>query len=181
MTIRALSHDLLAQLSPACERAEIKGSIVRGKPNPKDIEIVCIPIWLARMETDLFGSVLSGRESRLDTQLDFLFQRAEWELDRKVKRNGEKYKRLAHVETGIACDLFITTPECWGAIATIRTGPGGYSRMLVTRALHMGMQVEHGILYRVHRDGRRDTIDTPTEEDFFHALGLAWIMPEARR
>lgn len=181
MTIHNLAAELVAELSPACERIEIAGSIRRGKSNPKDIEIVCIPRISGFQEYDMFGmQVESPEHSELVKAVNVITSKGDWEFDPEVKRNGIKYKRLRHIDTRICCDLFITSPECWGVIFSIRTGPGDYSRELVTRARRMGMVVEGGNLYRTHRDNRRELIPTPEEEDFFKALGLEWIEPGNR-
>lgn len=181
MTIQELAQSLLAQLAPACERIEIAGSIRRGKPNPKDIEIVCIPKTEMIFSNDMFGNVTGETQvSQLNDAVVTLCTVGDWEFDPEVKRNGSKYKRLRHIGTRVCCDLFITSVECWGAIFAIRTGPGDYSKELVTQARRKGMVVEGGILYRIHRDNQRDMIPTLEETDFFKALGVKWIEPEKR-
>jgi hypothetical protein len=42
---RTLAESLVFQMHRYCERIEICGSIRRGKPNVKDIEIVAVPRW----------------------------------------------------------------------------------------------------------------------------------------
>lgn len=181
MTIQELAQSLLAQLAPACLRIEIAGSIRRGKPTPKDIEIVCIPRIVGFQEYDMFGNeVESGDHSQLSDAVVTLCTVGDWEFDPEVKRNGSKYKRLRHIGTRVCCDLFITSVECWGAIFAIRTGPGDYSKELVTQARRKGMVVESGILYRIHRDNQREMIPTLEETDFFKALGMQWIEPNRR-
>lgn len=179
--IQIIAQSLRDQLAPACERIEIAGSIRRGKPNPKDIELVAIArVSDPMIELDLFGNPVSEIEcNHLHNKFIDILDK-EWEFDPDVRRNGPKYKRLRHIETHVCCDLFITTPECWGAIFTIRTGPGDFSKELVTLARRRGMLVEGGNLYRVHRNNQRDLIPTPEETDFFKALGVPWLEPRAR-
>lgn len=178
---QALAEQLRAALAPGCERIEVAGSIRRGKPNPKDIELVAIAKVIASPILDMFGSpVGSNNENLLDAQLAGLLVAGEWQFDQALKRNGPKYKRLRHTGSGICCDLFITTADSWGVIFTIRTGPGDFSKALVTRALNMGMKVDESRLWRVHRDDSRTPIPTPTEQEFFAALRVPYLEPAER-
>lgn len=89
---------------------------------------------------------------------------------------GAKLKRVRYRGRAgtLPLDLFAVTPPAqWGAIVTIRTGPGGFSRRLVTSRLYgggmpVGMREHEGALWAGGR-----LVETPEEEDFFHALGLA--------
>ena len=65
-------------------------------------------------------------------------------------------------------------------IFTIRTGPGDFSKEMVTRARHYGMQVDEGRLWRVHRDDSRTAVETPTEQSFFEALRIPYLEPRDR-
>jgi len=40
---RKLAEQMVERLRPACDKIEIAGSVRRGKPEVKDIEIVCLP------------------------------------------------------------------------------------------------------------------------------------------
>ena len=183
MNIRTLANDLLENLRAGCERIEIAGSIRRGKADPKDIEIVAVPIIKGEDLTDMFGTVVDRAErSLLDWRIDIVtFElHGGWEFDTVVRRNGPKYKRLSHLETGICCDLFITTPGQWGNIFAIRTGPGDFSQALVTRARDMGLKQDGGKLWKLHRDDTRTVIPCPEERDFFAALNVAWLEPHER-
>lgn len=180
-TIQELAQELRDTLAPGCEHIEVAGSIRRGKAAPKDIELVVVPLLRAISVFNIFGEAIGDRvENRLDTELDALYLGGAWTLDPDLPRNGPRYKRLRHVESGVCCDLFITTAVSWGVIFTIRTGPGDFSKALVTRALRRGMKVDEGRLWKVHRDGTRDAIPTPDEAAFFAALGLPYLEPEER-
>jgi DNA polymerase/3'-5' exonuclease PolX len=157
-----IAEKLKADLAPYCERIEIAGSVRRKKPeNIKDIEIVCIP----KSEPNLFGESLPI--VLYDGLLSLVFN---W--DAEIVKNGPKYKQFALPMTKL--DLFITTPECWGVIFAIRTGPADYSKWLVTSqsyggALPFGYCVKDG---RVSYDGVLLQA-TPEEDDFFRLLGIA--------
>ena len=189
MLIHDLATDLAGSLSIGCRRISIAGSIRRFKANPRDIEIVCIPDLFTEVEKDLFGNVIStNMTSHLDLILETLTNNPDsgWEFDPVVRRNGDRYKRLRHTSEHnsedrlVPCDLFITDVERWGVIYTIRTGPATFSQMLATRALKMGMKVDDGRLWEVHRDGSRVLIPTPEEIDFFVALKYPWTEPKER-
>lgn len=176
--IRSLAQELLEQLASGCERIEIAGSIRRGKADPKDIELVAIAKLESLSTVDMFGQAVSGQvENKLESRIHGLL---DWQFDSILPRNGPKYKRLRHIETGICCDLFIVTPESWGVQFAIRTGPGDFSKELVTRAIRRGMKVDGGKLWKVHNDGSRDELPTPNEHSFFDWLGLTYIEPNER-
>src|SRR3990172_5766083 len=96
------AHEILDRLTkelmPGCERIEIAGSVRRGKPEVKDLEIVAIPKVVSIK--DLFG-----KETAAYSLLDVELRR----LDLHQLKGGEKYKQIALPE-GINLDLFITTP-----------------------------------------------------------------------
>ena len=196
MTILEIANELVEILRPGCECIEIAGSIRRGKTTPKDIEIVAIPHFTEDADRDMFGNEYNPRriswlEANILTALE-----TGWGFDSAVRRNGPHYKRLMHY-SGVACDLFITDARRWGAIYTIRTGPGEFSQMLVTRARRRGYRVHEGLLHghtfrqnNINGEWKEipcekgDTcpliIPTPTEKSFFDALNMAWIEPAAR-
>lgn len=176
-----LAQQLIAELSNACHRIEIKGSICRGKPEPGDIDIVCVPITESREALNLFGEVTETVTlNYLDNALDNLYVNGQWQLDMIHPANGEKCKRIRHVETGVACDLYITDADRWGMIATIRTGSAEFNVELMKFAKRKGFVNDGGRLYRENRDGSRTPISTPEEADVFSSLSLPWIEPQHR-
>lgn len=161
-----------------CVRAEIGGSIRRGKPEVKDIEIIAEPY----IPTDLFGVPLVSATSKLDAMIDreIVMGRLKKRLNAKgnPQAYGQKFKALATYDD-IPIDLFIVRPPAqWGAVFAIRTGPGDFSKYLVTACQGMGLRCEEGRLVR-QVDG--STYPTPTEESFFQACGVPWIEPEKRK
>jgi DNA polymerase (family 10) len=158
-TAKEYAAKVVNELYTACQRIEIAGSIRRNRATVGDIEIVCIPI-------DRFfqsGSL----EERIAA------------LSWKPIKNGSKYKQL-DIGLDVPLDLFITTPECWGVIYTLRTGSAEFSHWLVKPRRYGGgcpayIKVKDG---RVWQDGK--TAKTPEEADFFKAMGLAWVPPEKR-
>lgn len=203
MTIALAAHliagELERLLAPACERISIAGSIRRGKPDPKDIELLVIPRIVEITTTDLFGAVTSlGQHSVLDTALKELYFDGVYTLDWELPRDGPKYKRLRHQPSGTCIDLFITNAEAWGVQFVIRTGPADFSKALVTRARELRWHVTGGRLHKhaievaAARNGNVTDVPcqkgdacpliaaTPDEESFLVALGLRYIEPAER-
>lgn len=188
-----IALQLREDLEPACRRIEIAGSIRRGKPEVKDIEIVAIPRTTIEPVRDLFGETSKTVEvlhleellgDLLDPELAWT-----WELDPVQRRNGPRYKRLRHRRTGICCDLFLTTERGWGGCLAIRTGPWDFSRALVILARRQGKHVGDGYLIHQHPKpeggcpkgaGCPLIIPTPEEVDFLAALKLPWVEPADR-
>lgn len=124
---QALAEKIIKELSPACARIEVAGSVRRKKPEVGDIEIVCIP----EMQLDLFGDP-SG--SILDIHLEQLAEAGRiLKSEGENKRWGPKWKSFhPAARPELKVDLFITTAPEWGYTFTIRTGPSDFSRLCVT-------------------------------------------------
>lgn len=91
---------------------------------------------------------------------------------------GRKYYPLVAVRAQIPVDLFAVLPPAqWGAIFAIRTGPGDYSKRLVTICQDRGLRCVDGRLV----DANGHTVPTPEEADFIASCGATWAEPEARR
>jgi DNA polymerase/3'-5' exonuclease PolX len=192
-----LAYNLLGSIRPHCQRAEIAGSIRREKAEPGDIEIVCIATSITTPLLNLFGETVDVITlNHLDNALAMLYQEGVWQLDADANRNGSRYKRLRHIDTGVGCDLFITTPRQWGGIFTIRTGSRDFAQGLARKALRMKMFIEGGLLHDHERRYSDDLIEkplpcpagenclkiieTPEEQDFLNALGISWLDPVLR-
>lgn len=168
-------------LAPACERIEIAGSIRRRKPTVKDIELVAVPKWqpAAGGQYDLFGQCVLG--SALDATLDDLngarFKRAD--------KNGGRYENFVYKLDGagalwIKVDLFIATPDNYGYILALRTGPADFCRMMVTQRSRGGWLPGHlrfagGQMWR-----GAEAIATPDEHTLFREIGIEWLDPVYR-
>jgi DNA polymerase/3'-5' exonuclease PolX len=188
---KRIADGLVAELAPACDRIEIAGGVRRKKDNPHDIEIVCIPSPGAPRAS--FGDKVVYK-SYLEKSLAVL--EAERILPHREK-NGDKFKKY-HINTDhfgcksfvpFALDLFIVTPETWGVLFTIRTGPSDFSRLCVTpRALGGylpdGYKVKDGRVWVCENWHSDDiltvSVDMPEEQAFLDFLGLGWIEPEKR-
>lgn len=165
---KRIADEFLSAVRPFCERAEIAGSIRRGKEKVGDVEIVVAP--RTRTVPGLFGPM---EENAL-----LAFPWGEWG---KLERNGERYKRIMTPE-GIAIDVFIVLPPAqFGLIYLIRTGPGEFSQWVVTPRRKGGglpsyLKVRDGAIWHGN-----EIVPTPTEEDVFRVLGIDYIPPSERK
>ena len=111
------------------------------------------------------------------------------------KALGEsRYFRLWLPRDKIRVDLFLATPQTWGAILAIRTGSADFSHALVqhwtrkTRGhFHEGrvcpeMKSSAAKPYARTKHGvpLGDPFETPEELDVFKLLGIQWVEPEDR-
>lgn len=183
-----IAAEIIALLTPACERIAVAGSVRREKPTVGDIEIVAMPQM--HYALDLFGdSAPEHNVDLLDKLCDVLLM--EGTLAHRLDKNGRRawgyrYKRgIFTSQTGqrVPLDLFsVLPPAQWGVIYTIRTGPSEFSHALVMDrryggAMPSGWMVRGGQLLAAGPD---KVVETPEEQDFFAALGLPWIPPSER-
>lgn len=175
-------------LRPACKRIEVKGSICRGKIEPKDIEILAIPDLspVARKPIE-FGKPLPKLHK---TFLDVLIAEKKDEGVIHLRADGDKHKKIWLLQDLIQIDLFLVTPPAeWGVLSVIRTGPSEFSHWMVTKkslggALPNDYIVADGVVGKRMRgnkgDERSGVIAMPEEIDFFKLCGLDWIEPGQR-
>lgn len=169
-----LAEALRSALEPGCERIAIAGSVRRRKPMIGDIEICAIP----RFQEDLFGGAAG---SILDAILERLV--AEKRLERI--KGGDRYKQYLVVRAGCKLDIFCATPENFGCVLMIRTGPAPFSHRLVTPK-GVRTSAGEGILPQGYRfaEGRLwcgdEAISTPDEDAIWRVLGIEAIAPEDR-
>lgn len=157
---------VLRVLEPECERIAIAGSLRRKKKTIGDVEIVLIP----KPAHDLFDGEVFG-----SMRIEAAIIRQEVELI----KNGQFLKTF-ELPDGLKFEIYLTTPEKWGCIFTIRTGSADFSHKLVTKRRDGGFCPSN-----LHfKDGRiwngDQVLDTPEEIDVFNALNMEWIEPELR-
>lgn len=158
---RALAADLRDHLAPYCDRIEIAGSIRRLKPEPKDIELVCIP----KLGGGMFG------EDRLEA-----FGICAASLMHITMGDLIHGKHIrGTLRNGIKVDLFTATAHNWGWIFTLRTGSAEHNIKLVQRMKRNGYRCADG---RVWWKG--EPLDVRTEEAAFSLAGLRYVEPQFR-
>jgi DNA polymerase/3'-5' exonuclease PolX len=78
----------------------------------------------------------------------------------------------------VAVDLFLATVDNWGAILAIRTGPGDFSKALVTHIKYKTpYQQRDGVLVRQVSE---EVVPVREEADYFRLAEVPWIAPEGR-
>lgn len=165
---RAIAENLKKQLSPFCEKIEIAGSVRRLKPEPKDIELLCVPSY-------------RGEVNLLDSQITMLMSERVLAL-RRNKRGGTTYgpknKLLLHPESGIGIDVFSTTEECWWVALAIRTGPKESNITIAKAAIRKGWRLlAYGSGFNTHQG----LVRCKSEREVFELVGLPYQEPWERR
>lgn len=203
-----VSNDLVRTIAPYCINVAIAGSVRRNKPEVNDIEIVATPRWIEEPDpSDLFGGNLrvnalyrdwannlsaTGETSRFSespfgkARPEFApvkwiktgtIERIPWEID----PNGKYWRGYMQ---GPRCnlDLFLTTPENFGAQLLIRTGSREFGTSVMVHAHRVGFEFDDGYLWdaRDRPRGPRVMVPTLTEADVFRALNLRYVAPEER-
>lgn len=162
-----LAQRVVEIITPFCDRVEIAGSLRRGRSDVGDIEVVCVP---EKAETLFETSERSSFTVRQMLECHYPFikggdHQQQYELDLCV------------------LDLYLTSPEQWGVILALRTGPAEFSHKLVTPKRVGGylpsyLKVKNG---RVANRSDDSTYDTPEEIDFFRVIGMMYLPPEERK
>ena len=123
---RALAEKVIAELSPACARIEVAGSIRRGLAEVGDLDIVALPKVGQEMELARLFKSCAGL----------------------VETDGVYAKRCLLRKSGVQCDLWIahhaklelfgSLPCNYGAMLLTYTGSKEHNIKLVERAKHLG-------------------------------------------
>jgi len=177
--------DIRDCLAPDCERLEAAGSVRRGRPEVKDLEVVAIPRFREiQDENDLY------RQPKMVNCLkDHLNKMAAMGLITLTK-NGGRYMAFDWMNTGLRVDLFTATEETWPLVYMVRTGPPAFNMMLLERAQDLGYRILWGTgIFREEdilpgeppepRTGAKP-IPVETEADIFALLGMDYIPPNKR-
>jgi DNA polymerase/3'-5' exonuclease PolX len=155
--ILPIAERLQDDLKPHCHRIAIAGSIRRKKADCKDIEIVAIP---KAFDTGIFASGVAAILGRYKV----------------IKGHFPCKYTQRELPQGINLDFFTATPNNWGLILAIRTGPAEYSHeALATRWRKLGYFSTNGLLY-----GKSGPKYLPEEKDLYDLLQLPYVQPEDR-
>lgn len=178
---RDIATALTIAIEPYCYRVEICGSIRRQSETVGDIDLLCEPI--VKPVLDLFGQPTNETRDLLTGRLDWMVGRGHLEKRLNVKGQpswGPDLKRA--VFCGMKVDIrACRDSDAWGAWMAISTGPALFNKALVTPrskggVLAPGLEIKDG--FKVYSGGGR--IPTPTEWQFFQALGLEHQRPMDR-
>ena len=151
----ALAEQMLSfvRSHPACERAEIAGSLRRQKETIGDLDIV---------------AASRDGEALADAFADAPFAD-------EVLAHGPK--KVFIVSGGVEVDLRIVEPEAFGSLWHHSTGGQAHNVALRERAVKMGINISE---YGLAREGSGEYEPAATEEEVYEKLGLPYIEPELR-
>jgi DNA polymerase/3'-5' exonuclease PolX len=171
---RWIAEAVVTDLAPGCTRIEIAGSVRRRKPECGDIEIVAIPREPEKLVVGSPGTLLDQILDKL-CRGQGVSQRTLIQL-----KAGDRYKQYEIVHAGCRLDLFLCTPETWGWILLLRTGPETFTKRVVTKRQHGGLcplqlRFEGGRIWQGDK-----VLPTPEEIDVFKALMTPWREPWER-
>jgi DNA polymerase/3'-5' exonuclease PolX len=178
----AIAAALANEIKPFIVRGAVAGSLRRGKQEGvKDIELCLIPRWEDTPDpSDMFGektvatNLLHGWAMRSDCPVQWIKTGTPDVIPWQPKAEG-KYWRGILKDSGAKLDVFIASPENWGAIYLIRTGSAEFTTEVMTRALRIGCRFRGGHLWAGNR-----RIPVPSEEGVFRRLGIRWVDPAER-
>lgn len=166
---RRQAEEVVAHLSPLCERIEIAGSIRRERATCGDIDLVVLPKPCA---PKVAWKVLGERMMEIAQPIS----------------GGPQILSMV-LPTGFGIQIFIARPELrdmfgnimqrwnWGTLLLCRTGSREHNIHIANVAKakglkwspHEGLQLPEG-----------NWIYTPEERDLLMDLGLGWIAPRDR-
>lgn len=167
-----------ALFPPACYSAwEFAGSLRRHRSEVGDLDHVVVPN---------FGDIVAGntlfavpeRANLLWHHLNAMVKGHVVDKDLRGGAGpcwGEKHRSIRHGK--YKHEIYLADVDNWGSVLAIRTGPGEFSRMLVTQLAAGGVYRQQDG-YVVDRDGQR--VPVPTEEDYFRVCGVTYQKPHTR-
>ena len=175
-------------LSDGAERIEIAGSIRRGKPEVKDIEIVVIPRFEQRAGTGQIGlgaplptvrvNLLSERVEALGSGLVQPIKPGTHEVIPWHLADDGAYWRIWLPADEVKVDVFLCNPETWGLNYLIRTGSADFSRAVLMRWKAISGGGRSDGLRLTWPDGRHEP--APEETDVFRVCRMEWVIPSRR-
>jgi len=162
-----VTEKILIDLIPYCKRIEVAGSVRRGKPDDiKDIEFVAIPKY--EMQPDIYSNMRQ-------TDVNALFTHVRKRYD--VVSGGKKGQRMVTMTVceNVTVELYMATPETYGYILAIRTGPAELSKLLVTNLKIRGYLPSDG---KIERNG--ELVPVKFERTVFGMAGVPYREPVLR-
>jgi DNA polymerase/3'-5' exonuclease PolX len=182
-----IAESLVEHFRPACKRIEIKGSLIRQKPDVKDIDLLVIPDLtpLPRPRLEFGKPIPKVHKHALDKMIMEMVDGHAIYLE----KFGERLKRFHLNYAGISCELYlILPPATWGVRSVIRTGPAEFSHWIVSHkrlggAMPDGYRVQDGAVWEGDQEEDltgKIPLGFDEEKEFLEWLGLGWIEPKDR-
>ena len=178
------AREICRALQPVCERLIVAGSLRRGKPEVKDVEILYIPRRAIRTDPDDFFSLKDV--SLADEALDNLITRGILRQRRNARGSvvyGPRNKLALHRFTGVPVDLFSTTEESWFNYLVCRTGPAELNVLIARRAQERGWTwkpYSKGFLRTDPLTQMEEWFTVTSEADVFTFVRLPFLPPSQR-
>lgn len=138
---------------PACEKAEVAGSLRRGKETIGDLDIVAASNDMQAL-ADAFAEAPFADE---------------------VLAHGPT--KVFVKSRGVEVDLRIVAPEAFGSLLHHFTGSQAHNIVLREKAVKMGVNISE---YGLAEAGTGNYEPIATEEELYGRLGLPYIPPELR-
>ena len=183
-----LEEDLLAGIE-ALEKGELKtarmplylaDSLAREliaylKKNPKVVE--AHPLGSLRRMLATIGDIdISVSTENPKEVMEYFFK---YPKIKKVVSKGEEALGRVVLESGQQVDIRLSLPQRYGAMLQYFTGSKQHNINLRSYALGKGLSLsEYGI--KKTKVKKAEIKAYPTEEEFYHDLGMEWIPPEIR-
>lgn len=144
---------------PGVVRAEIAGSLRRGRETVGDLDFV-----VGSEDPDPVMEAFATAEG----------------VEEVVARGDTK--TTVRLRSGLSADVRVVPPAVFGATLHHFTGSKEHNVEMRSRAQRRGLRVsEWGVFRRTDDDaGEEELVACASEEDIFAAVGLPWIAPELR-
>ena len=143
---------IISSISPYCHKIKLCGSSRRGKPNPGDIDIVCIP------------SNRAGINSWINNNAD----KINWRGDRKVQ----------FIYQGTKVDLFMVNEKEWAASILAWTGPAMFNIVCRSKAKAKGLKLND---YGLWKRDKEVLVAWGSELEILAMIGMAeYLSPKER-
>jgi hypothetical protein len=171
-------HEVWDLIDSAFDALYVGGSVRRGKAMVGDIELIGIP-----KSTEAFIA-------RTDTLLrDGVIQKHDYSPDKPEysHRWGKKYRGFDFM--GMLVEIFTATPETFGYVYWLRTGPGDGNQavMSLLSRNQSPVRMKAGQVFHVSypdwKHGDYEVIaklNVPDEETFFKLIGVGYVQSANR-
>lgn len=170
-TLRAVAGRIRESLGDTVRRLEIAGSIARGEPAAKNLDLVIEPRPLSPDRPDAWCKAF----------MDRIEGSSRWSVDGAFHAATRTLRLRSRKDPQLVVECFLASHERFGAVQLIRTGPRDFGHALVSLAPKYGHKFSAGGLWRLDAaDGLIDMVSTPTEVAVFRALGITWLEPADR-